>query len=139
MLESGATFFFVAASSELEARQPCPSARAHSKSTVVGHTHRSSQTKTHTDGCVSVCVCALQIHFTFYFCEILLSRPLVFLLCPFSTVVSLHLLFVSLSPEDSRVRRLINNYRVHKIGREKKSLSFDLRHERDQNYKGRVL
>lgn len=106
-------FFFF-----FEAQQPCPSTRAHSKSRVVAHTHGSSQTKTRTD----VCVCALNPLYFPYFLFLWdppFQAPFL-LLCPFSTVVSLHLLFVSLSPEDSCVRRLINNYRVHRIEGEKK-------------------
>lgn len=70
---------------------------------------------------------------TYYFCDIFssifLSLSLLFIL------VSPHILCVCLSPEASQATRLINNYRVHKIGREKKKLSFDVRHERNQNYK----
>lgn len=57
----------------------------------------------------------------------------------FSISVSPHILCVCLSPEGSRATRLINNYRVHKIGKEakkkKNTLSFDVQHERNQNYK----
>lgn len=66
-----------------------------------------------------------------------LSFPLFFPL--FSISVSPHILCVCLSPEGSRATRLINNYRVHKIGKEakknKNTLSFDVQHERNQNYK----
>lgn len=57
----------------------------------------------------------------------------------FSISVSPHILCVCLSPEGSRATRLINNYRVHKIGKDakkkKNTLSFDVQHERNQNYK----
>lgn len=56
----------------------------------------------------------------------------------FLILVFPQILFVCLRPEDGHAMRLINNYRVHKIGGEEKktiSLSFDVRHERNQNYK----
>lgn len=60
---------------------------------------------------------------TCYFCDIHFSIFLslfLFFVSLFSISVSPHILCVCLSPEGSRATRLINNYRVHKIGKEAK-------------------
>lgn len=53
-----------------------------------------------------------------------LFRPFSFPLFLFSIFVPPHILCVCLSPEGSHATRLINNYRVHKIGREEKKKQF---------------
>lgn len=81
-------------------------------------------------------VSSLQKSLLFYFYNNLLLSSSAFF---FSSIVAFpRILCVSLGLEGSNATRLINNYRVHKTGGGKKTICwpFDVRHERDQNYKG---
>ena len=63
---------------------------------------------------------------------------LIFLVCCSTSEIQRGAFCVWLCPEGGRLARQINNYRVHNIG-ENNFRIFDVKHERDQNYKEKGL
>lgn len=59
-----------------------------------------------------------------------------FLVCCSTSEIQRGAFCVWLCPKGSRLARQINNYRVHNIGENNFNI-FDVKHERNQNYKGK--